>query len=141
MIWEKHYFGFTETRLKKNDDIRFWDVRSENFLCFRKDRNLSLHDKTSGDGLLLCIPRSFKPKYSTDLTTTSESRFESIWGECEFNKKYLINISYCLTEHLFEMFLSELSLGIDCAAAENKRKVLMGDYNIEFFRKNEKRKL
>ena len=46
-------FGFTETWLKLNDDIRFWEVRSENFQCFRKDRNLSLHDKTSGGGLLL----------------------------------------------------------------------------------------
>ena len=70
-----------------NDDIRFWEVCSENFQCFRKDRNLSLHDKTSGDGLLLYIPRSFKTKERTDLTTTSESRFESIWVECEFKEK------------------------------------------------------
>ena len=61
-------FGFTETWLKMNDDIRFWEVRSENFQCFRKDRNLSLHDKTSGGGLLLYIPRSFKPKERSDLT-------------------------------------------------------------------------
>ena len=78
-------FGFTETWLKKKDDIRFWEVRSENLQGFRKDRNYSLHDKTSGGGLLLYIPRSFKPKERTDLTTTSESRFESIWVECEFN--------------------------------------------------------
>ena len=39
------------------------------------------------------------------------------------------------------MFLSELALGIDCAAVENKRIILMGDYNIDFFQKNEKRKL
>ena len=39
------------------------------------------------------------------------------------------------------MFLSELALGIDCAAAENKRIILMGDYNIDFFQKNQKRKL
>ena len=135
-------FGFTETWLKMNDDIRFWEVRSENFQCFRKDRNLSLHDKTSGGGLLLYIPRSFKPKERSDLKTISESRFESIWVECEFiKKKYLINISYCPTKHLSEMFLSELALGIDCAAAENKRIILMGDYNIDFFQKNEKRKL
>ena len=69
-----------------NDDIRFWEVRSENFQCFRKDRNLSLHDKTSGGGLLLYIPRSFKPKERSDLTTISESRFENIWVECEFKK-------------------------------------------------------
>ena len=80
-------FGLTETWLKMNDDIRFWEVRSENFQCFRKDRNLSLHDKTSGGGLLLYIPRSLKPKERSDLTTISESRFESIWVECEFNKK------------------------------------------------------
>ena len=80
-------FGFTETWLKMNDDIRFWEVRSENFQCFRKNRNLSLHDKTSGGGLLLYIPRSFKPKERSDLTTVSESRFESIWVECQFNKK------------------------------------------------------
>ena len=42
---------------------------------------------------------------------------------------------------LFEMFLSELALGIDSAAAENKRIVLMGGYNIDFFRNNEKQKL
>ena len=70
-----------------NDDIRFWEVRSENFQCFRKDRNLSLHDKTSGGGLLLYIPRSFKLKERSDLTTISESHFESIWVECEFIKK------------------------------------------------------
>ena len=55
-------FGFTETWLKMKDDIRFSEPRSENFQCFRKDRNLSLHDKLSGDGLLLYIPRSFKLK-------------------------------------------------------------------------------
>ena len=65
--------------------MRFWEVRSENFQCFRKDMNLSLHDKTSGGGLLLYIPRSFKPKERSDLTTVSESRFESIWVECQFN--------------------------------------------------------
>ena len=125
-----------------NDDIRFWEVRSENFQCFRKDRNLSLHDKTSGGGLLLYIPRSFKPKERSDLTTISESRFENIWVECEFNKKmYLINISYCPTKQLSEMFLSELALGIDCPAAENKRIILMGNNNIDFFQKNERRKL
>ena len=135
-------FGFTETWFKMNDDIRFWEVLSENFQCFRKDRNLSLHDKTSGGGLLLYIPRSFKPKERSDLTIVSESRFEIIWVECQFNKKkYLINISYCPTKHLSEMFLSELALVIDCAAAENKRIILMGDYNIDFFQKNEKRKL
>ena len=80
-------FGFTETWLKMNDDIRFWEVRSEKFQCFRKDRNLSLHDKTSGGGLLLYIPRSFKPKECPDLTTISESRFERVWLECDCNKK------------------------------------------------------
>ena len=39
------------------------------------------------------------------------------------------------------MFLSELALGIDCAAAENKRIILMGDYSIDFLQKIEKRKL
>ena len=39
------------------------------------------------------------------------------------------------------MFLSELALGIDCAAAENKRIILKGDYIFDFFQKNEKRKL
>ena len=103
---------------------------------------LSLHDKTSGGGLLLYIPRSFKPKERSDLTTVSESRFESIWVECQFNKKKnLINISYCPTKHLSEMFLSELALGIDCAAAENKRIILMGDYNIDFFSKERKTKI
>ena len=34
-----------------------------------------------------------------------------------------------------------MALGIDCAAAENKRIILIGDYNIDFFQKNEKRKL
>ena len=53
----------------------------------------------------------------------------------------MINISYCPTKHLSELFLSELALGIDCAAAENKRIVLMSDYNIDFTQKNEKRKL
>ena len=71
-----------------NDEIRFWEVLSEFFQCFRKDRNLSLHDKTSGGGLLLYMPRSFKPKDRSDLTTISESRFESIWVECEFNKVF-----------------------------------------------------
>ena len=79
-------FGFTETWLKMNEDIRFWEVRSKTFQCFRKDRNLSLYDKTSGGGLLLYIPRTFKPKERSDLTTISESRFESIWVECEFIK-------------------------------------------------------
>ena len=65
--------------------------------------------KTSGVGVLLYIPRSFKPKERSDLTTVSESRFESIW--------------------------------VDCAAAESKRIILMGDYDIDFFQKNEKRKL
>ena len=41
-------------------------------------KNLSLHDKTSGGGLPLYIPRSFKPKERSDLTNVSESRFESI---------------------------------------------------------------
>ena len=80
-------FGFTETWLKMNDDIRFWEVRSESFQCFTKDRKLSNYDKTSGGGLLLYITRSFKPKERSDLTTISESHFESIWVECEFNKK------------------------------------------------------
>ena len=125
-----------------NDEIRFWEVRSENFQSFRKDKNLSLHDKTSGGGLLLYIPSSFKPKERSDLTNISESRFESIWVECEFNNiKHLIIISYCPTKQLSEFFLSELALGIDCAAAENKRIILTGDYNTDFFQKNEKRKL
>ena len=111
-------FGFTETWVKKNDNIRFWEVRRENFQGFKKDRNLSLHEKTSGGGLLLYIPRSFKPKEPTNLNTTSKSRFERNlnttsksrfernWVEYEFNKKkYLINISYCPTKHLSEIFV------------------------------------
>ena len=59
----------------------------------------------------------------------------------DMEKIHFLALQKHFTKHFFETFLPHLALGIDFTAAENQRIVLMGDYNIDFFRKNQKRRL
>ena len=44
----------------------------------------------------------------------------------------MINVSYCPRKSLAKKFLDELDFGIDYAVAEQKKIILIGDYNINY---------
>ena len=130
--------GFSETCLKSVNDIPFWLIHSEYLVSFRCDRRTDLPEKNKGGGILF-VPKKFHPKARNDLETMSKDHFESVWVESKINKKpALINLAYCPEKQLINAFLEELALDLDRAATENKKKILIGDYNFNYYNCNER---
>ena len=57
------------------------------------------------------------------------------------NQKALVNIAYCPQKRMLDEFLDYLALKVDKATAKNKPIILTGDYILNYFCENEKRKL
>ena len=135
-------YGFTETWLKNCDDET---TKKDHFKTFRADRKLT--KKLRGGGAMIIVPKNLNPKIRRDLVHTNELDFESAWIECNINndvsnkKKQRINGSYNSNKALLNTFLEELSTSIDYAITENKPITLVGDYNLDYLNKKEKKSL
>ena len=131
--------GFSETWLKSVNDNPFWLIYSDYLMSFRCDRRTDLQENNKGGDILLFSRKKFQTKARNDLETMSKDHFESVWVECKISKKpALINLAHCLKKQIINLFLDELTLGLDRATTENKSNFLLGDYNLNYFNCNER---
>ena len=73
---ENTIFCFTETWLTSNDHDDFYNLKKDQYVCFRFDRAKEGISKKGG-GVMLLIPKIFPPKLRKDLNKFSVD-FESI---------------------------------------------------------------
>ena len=137
-------YGFSETWLTDSDPNNIYNPDQKNLECFRLDRS----NQKTGGGVMLLVPKSFNPKHRPDLNMANTyahcKMFESLWLELKspkVRKKFLINIYYNPNRNHTEPFLEGMALSIDRAITENKTIIMMGDYNIDYFKKSDKNSL
>ena len=142
-LGENWIYGFTEMWRKNCDHETFWQLKKDHFKTFRADRKHT--KKMRGSGAMIIVPKNLNPKLRRDLVHSNELDFESVWIECNINKdvsnkkKQLINVSYNPNKALLNTFLEELSTSKDFAITENKLITLMGDCNLDYLNKKEKK--
>ena len=134
-------FGFSETWLDSEHDSNLWAFDNSKFTAFRSDRDKNSSRKSRGGGVMLLIPTIFNPKERKDLYNM-DKKFDSLWVQVTYKKmSTLIHICYNPSKSTTSDFLDELALSIDSAIVKTSNIVLMGDYNINYFNKNEKESL
>ena len=138
-LGENTIYGFTETWLGALDEAKLWEI-NENF--FRSDRKSDFKER--GGGMMLAVPKSLKSKERNELNYLCKNVFESIWIESRTTNSsatknnQLNSISFNPQKHYYRQVLEEFSTSIDYAITENKPLVLMRDYIINFWNKNER---
>ena len=138
------FFCFTETWLTSNDHDDFYNLKKDQYVCFRFDRAKEGISKKGG-GVMLLIPKIFSPKLRKDLNKFSVD-FESIWAEIKVNNRKtqnttLLNVTYSPNKNKTDIFLQQLATNIDNAIVKGHNVILMGDYNINYLNSREKEKL
>ena len=89
------------------------------------------------------IPKTLSPKIRPQLNRFDLNVFDSLWINLTLPDKTqaLLNVAYCPNKKYTDSFLEQLALNIDTAVTENKKILMVGDYNINYLNHTEKVKL
>ena len=138
---EKCIYCFSETWLTKTDIDDTFNPDKNAFACFRFDRFSTT--KTRGGGVMALIPKTLSPKIRPQLNRFDLNVFDSLWINLTLPDKTqaLLNVAYCPNKKYTDSFLEQLALNIDTAVTENKKILMVGDYNINYLNHTEKVKL
>ena len=135
------FVAVTETWLDTD-----WNIES-NFLTashtfFGKCRS-GKTGASNGGGVGIFVPKKFTANIKSSIETVDESFFESIWVEITdpLIEKLYVNVSYCPNKRLGEYFLDQISTELSRAYSVTDNVILLGDYNLNYLNKTEKRKL
>ena len=133
------FVAVTETWLDTDCNIK------NNFLTashtfFGKCRS----DKTGaskGGGVGIFVPKKYTADIKLSIEIVDESFFESICVEITdpLTEKLLVNFSYCPNKRLGEYFLDQLSTNLSGAYSVTDNVILLGDYNLNYLNKTEKK--
>ena len=96
---------------------------------------------SKGGGVGTFASKKITADIKSSLETVDESIFESIWVEIKdhLTEKLLVNVSYCPNKRLGEFFLDQLMTEFLGAYGVTDNVILLGDYNINYLNKTEKR--
>ena len=91
---------------------------------------------------MILAPKYLSPKIRNDLNKFSK-QFESLWISPNLHHKQnlLLNLTYCPSKQQSMQFLDELAINIDNVVSRNETIVLVGDFNINYFKDVEKQNL
>ena len=80
------------------------------------------------------IPKTLSPKIRPQLNRFDLNVFDSLWINLTLPDKTqaLLNVAYCPNKKYTDSFLEQLALNIDTAVTENKKIIMVGDYNINY---------
>ena len=91
---------------------------------------------------MILAPKHLSPKLRNDLNKFSK-QFENHWISLKLPHKQnlLLNLTYCPSKQQSMQFLDELAIKIDSVVSRNETIVLVGDYNINYFKDVENQSL